>query len=445
LSSACSTAQDETNFKKYMNQDLTIKGKVGVLITALGQSEQYDFAWINTYMTMIFNVAIPPILKPFILRNSGTVLRDPDNLEAAKEFKPKTLIDCHGKTKNSNGVPYANLEVDWVDPRKEGDAGHFFLDEENDYIDMIEKIGIKMLVADYNKLPNKTIPYRRQHQAIFKDVKALLSKEYPDMPVEIAWAMYPKTVNKAIDKLLTEKVETIVVVDSFPTYSNLEEFNSLFPEIEHHVASRAKVIFAPFAGASPSLRKAYVLMAQDEFAALPKEDKKLLLLVRHGIPVFEGEPYPKLGKVYYHNLKKDIEVALAGSNTEVLLADIDFAGEEYDEDDKKLAGSEAIEQAQGKGYKHIVILLAEFLTENTDSVFCAREEVLEPLHFEYKGQVPYNDYTMRYRTVLKKNETTYTIAGTPVDPKYRVHVSQAFHDAITTVLDGKKWPNLLID
>ena len=85
--SGCTAKQDETNFKKYMNQDTEVKGKVGVLISALGQPEEYDFEFFNNYLQLIFNNAFPPILKFIILRDRGTVLRDPENLWAEEEFK----------------------------------------------------------------------------------------------------------------------------------------------------------------------------------------------------------------------------------------------------------------------------------------------------------------------------------------------------------------------
>jgi protoheme ferro-lyase len=441
---ACSNKLDDANLNKYMNQDLAVKGKVGVLITALGQPDQYDFTFYNNYLKLIFNTAFPPILKFIILRDSGTVLRDPDNMQAAKEFKPKTLMDCFGNTKNKKGVPYAQLEVEYVEPRSEGKDGHFLLDEENGYIDIIEKSAIKMIVLRYAKLPGKTIPYRQQHQALFSEVKALLSAEYPEVPVKTAWAMYPETFTKALDELIAQKVETIVVTDLFPTYSNLEEFNALFVEIDHHVAGRVKVIYTPFVGAYPSFRNAFVQMAVDEIATLPKEDKKLVVLNRHGMPDLSGEPYYALAKVYYDNLKKETEAAVAGTNTDVIIANTEFAGEEDDEENKKVSTAETVEMSLKKGYKQVVFVLVDFVSENTDTVFCAREEGLEPLHFEYKGIAPYNDFTQPFRSVHKKDDTTFIMAGAPVGSKYAPLVSQGIYDAIATVLKGKKWPDLLI-
>ena len=258
LYTACSVRQDNTNFEKYLKQDTTIKGKAGVLITALGQPEDYDFTFFNNYLNLIFNSSFPPILKFIVMRDKGTVLRDPDNLFAEEEFKPKTLLDCFGSTKNAEGVPYADLKVEWVKPRKKGDGGYFLWDKKNGYIDIAEKSAIKIVSSYYARMPGKKIPYIQQHQAIFKDVTSLISEQFPGTPVRTAWTMYPETIKKAIDELIQEKVETIVVCDLFPVYSNLEEFNSLFVEIDHLVAGRAKVVFAPSVGAFSSFRKAYV-------------------------------------------------------------------------------------------------------------------------------------------------------------------------------------------
>ena len=85
--------------------------------------------------------------------------------------------------------------------------------------------------------------------------------------------MYPETIEHAVDELIHEKAETIVVCDFFHVYSSLEEFNSLFEEVKDAVAERAKVIFTPFAGAYPSYRKAYVTMAEDDILPFPKEKR----------------------------------------------------------------------------------------------------------------------------------------------------------------------------
>jgi len=194
LFNACSAKQDETNFKKYMNQDTEVKGKVGVLMSALGQPEEYDFEFFNNYLQLIFNNAFPPILKFIILRDSGTVLRDPDNLWAEEEFKPKTLIDCFGKNANSAGTTYTDLEYSWVKSRGEGKPGHFVLKEKNGYVDAIEKTGIKMIASYYARLPENKISYRYQHEPLFRDIKALIEKDAPGTPVETSWVMYPESI-----------------------------------------------------------------------------------------------------------------------------------------------------------------------------------------------------------------------------------------------------------
>ncbi len=101
-------------------------------------------------------------------------------------------------------------------------------------------------------------------------------------------AMYPETMEQAVDELIHDKVETIVVCDFFHVYSSLEEFNALFEEIKDIVAERAKVIFTPYPAAYPSYRQALVEMARDEVLPLPKDDRKLVVLTRHGFPDIPG-------------------------------------------------------------------------------------------------------------------------------------------------------------
>jgi len=43
ISAAFSRKQDDMNYRRYLHQDKSVQGKAGVLLTALGQPEHYDF------------------------------------------------------------------------------------------------------------------------------------------------------------------------------------------------------------------------------------------------------------------------------------------------------------------------------------------------------------------------------------------------------------------
>ncbi len=60
------------------------------------------------------------------------------------------------------------------------------------------------------------ISYRQQHESLFSDIKALIEKDAPGTPVETSWVMYPESIETAIENLIEQKVETIVVCDLFP-------------------------------------------------------------------------------------------------------------------------------------------------------------------------------------------------------------------------------------
>lgn len=446
ISSSLSTKQDDMNYRKYLHHDKTVSGKAGVLLTAIGQPEYYDFDFFDRYMTQIFNAAFPLALKPIIMADKGTVLLDPDNLKASEEFKPQRLIDCFGKENNEEGEPYIDLEVEWVEPREEDSPGHFLWKEhKNGYIDIVEKVAIKICSSYYGNMPGNKIPFMHQHKAIFKDFENLLAEHFPGVPMRWGLGMYPETIEEAVDELIHDKVDTIVVLDFFHVYSSLEEFNSLFEEIKDAVAERSKVVFTPFPGAYASYRKAYVAMAEDEILPLPKGDKKLLILTRHGFPEISGEPYPELARVYYWNMKDEIENAIAGTNTLVILADTDFAGEDMDPEKKRLATFEALEMGLEDQYDHIIFILVDFMSENTDSIFAHPTESLEPLHFQYDGEVPYYDFDKPFRLELKSGKTRVVSAGCPVGDRYRPHISKGIFEAVATALRGEPWPELILE
>lgn len=450
ISAAFSNKQDDTGYRRYLLQMLDkkgVEGKPGVLLTALGQPEEYDFKFFDRYLQQIFNAAFPPALKPLILGDKGVVLMDPDNMNASGEFAPKKLIDCFGHEANAEGEPYVELKYDWVPPREKGSPGHFIWEEhKNGYIDLVEKVSLKILVTYYGIMPEKKIPYMQQHKAIFADFEKMLKDEFPGVPMRWGLAMYPETIEAAVNELIEkEKVKTIVVVDFFHVYSSLEEFNGLFPEIKDAVAERAKIIYAPFPGAYESYRRAYVAMAQDEMARLPKNSRKLIVLTRHGFPDLAGDPYPVLAKVFYVNLKKEIEAAVEGANAHVVYADTDFAGEKDDKNKNKLASFEALEMGLEDKYDDIVFILVDFLSENTDTLFAMRLETFEKLHFKHGSQVPYPDFSQPYRTELQSGKTKIKVAGTPVGDRYRPHIARGIFDAAATVLRGKEWPLLLLE
>lgn len=441
---SCSNKQDDQQYRRYLHQDTAIEGKAGVLLTALGQPEEYDFAFFDRYLMQIFNAAFPPVLKPLIMNDKGTVLMDPEHLEASERFAPSQLMDCFGHTGNEEGVPYSNLEVEWIPPREEGSPGHFLLEDKNGFIDIVEKVSIKIAASYYGRMPGKKVPFVQQHRALFDDVNALLVRHFPGVPMRWAWSMYPETIEEAVNELIGEKVNTIVLLDCFHVYSALEEFNSLFKEVRDAVAERAKLVFTPFPGAYASYRRAYVRMAEDEILPLPAKEKKLLVLTRHGFPEIPGDPFPLLGRVFYLNLKKEIEQALDGTNTVVVYADTDFAGEDQDPKEQKLASFEALEMGLKENYDHIIFILVDFMAENTDSIFAMRLETFEHLHFTYEEQVPYADFSQPFRSELYEGKTRIVVAGTPAG-KYRPDIARGIFDAIATVLREEKWPQLILE
>ena len=98
----------------------------------------------------------------------------------------------------------------------------------------------------------------------------------------------------------------------------------------------------------------------------------------------------------------------------VIFADTDFAGEDMDPKEEKLASFEALEMGLEEEYDHIIFFLVDFMAENTDSIFAMRMETFEHLHFHYEGKVPYPDFSKPFRTELKQGKSRIVVAGTPV-------------------------------
>jgi protoheme ferro-lyase len=441
--SACGIdANESESFQAYIHQDAAIEGKSGVLLTSMGVPETYEFGFFDRYLHHIFDSAFPWYAKWIIMRDAGTVLRDPDNLFASEEFSPQSLMDCYGKTSNVEGIPYTTLQVEWKPPRQEGGDGHFLLDEKNGHVDIIEKVAIKMAALDYGKMPDETMPTRAQQALLDNEVRALLALEFPDTAFETAYALYPESIESAVEKLLAAKVETIVVSDVFPVYSSLEQLDNLFVDIENIVNGRAKVVFAPSIGAYPSFRSAYTQIIIDEVAQLPGDSKNLVVLTRHGMPAMSGESYPLFAPVYSEGLTSEVLLALQGKDVTVVVADTDFATDEDDPEDLRLASAEAVSRGVNEGFDNVIFVFIDFLTENSDSIFASRYETLEHYGFAYESKVPYTDYGKRFRTETTQGNTRIIVAGTPVDEPYRKQLARGIFDSLATVLRGEIWPQL---
>ncbi|MBM4309370.1 MAG: ferrochelatase [Deltaproteobacteria bacterium] len=443
---ACSPPQDRTNYYAYLEQDTAVKGRTGVLLTALGQPEEYEFSFYNKYLNHIFEAAFPPLLKLIVMRDRGTVLLDPANPTAVEQFTPSELMDCFGSTVNEQGIPYTQLPVQWVKPRTSDSHayGHFLLKGKNGFVDIAERSSVKIAASYYGRMPGNIIPFKQQHRALFSDIESLLAEQFPGTPMKTAWSMYPDTIAQAIEELLSEKVETIVVCNLFPVYSNLEEFNSLFVEIGQMVAGRAKIVFSPFAGVYESYRAPFVAMARAEIEQLPAASKKLLVLTRHGFPEMKGEPWHDLAPVFYDNLLREVEQALSGSNTQVVIADTEFACSEHDPKNLRLSAAEALAQGLDQGSDAVVFVLVDFMSENTDTIFCAREEALETIGFTYAGTVPYSDFSVPFRTDMRYGATRIILSGAPVGDMYRPMLARGIFDALSTVLRAEAWPALTV-
>jgi hypothetical protein len=201
-------------------------------------------------------------------------------------------------------------------------------------------------------------------------------------------------------------------------------------------------VFAPSIGAYPSFRSAYTQIIIDEVAQLPGDSKNLIVLTRHGMPAMSGESYPLFAPVYSEGLTSEVLLALQGKDVTVVVADTDFATDEDDPEDLRLASAEAVSRGVNEGFDNVIFVFIDFLTENTDSIFASRYETLEHYGFAYESKVPYTDYGKRFRTETTQGNTRIIVAGTPVDEPYRKQLARGIFDSLATVLRGEIWPQL---
>ena len=228
----------------FRNQDKTPEGKIGIVFGHMGVPEDYEFDFYKIYMTHLFKSILPPIISGMVLKDTGTVLADPNNPVPEVEFKPKELMNAHGETKNKQGVPYLECEYEWVPPKegKEHDNGYFLYKGDGKFgaPNVAQKSGCKVVSWYYNSLltPNMKCSYPYQMTKVYDDVVAKLAEKYPkdQISYRLAPFVYKDKLDKAIDELIADGCKTIIYCSmSNPVYSDFEEYNSTFPHVAEYV------------------------------------------------------------------------------------------------------------------------------------------------------------------------------------------------------------------
>ena len=447
-------------YSYYKTQDATPRGRVGVLVTQLFMPEHYrpaDYYNIALKSTQY----IPWPAREFAVRDRGVVLLDPERPYEFEAFTPRRLVDLHAGERDVDGVryldKYARGEIAWVppDPRQHLDHGYFLLATRKSGLPTISaKLMTKAKVYYYDHgFVDHRLPHEAGMRAIAEASMARLQEKHGAVPWRFVTADHFGLLGEAVDSLLDEGIETLVIAPAAPIYSHHEEFNGSF---RHAIADvraweakhgrKVHVILAPQLGDFAVLREAYLAMLRDRLDTLPPGDAtdvKVVVSV-HGMPwdFVPLEAWLELAPPYRDAMLKDVEAVLARydfGRTEVVLSQDHFADPVNNPQGRYLSTNKAFWDGIRARYDYVVNLPIEFFAENTDTLFSHAMFNFEGFPgFDRYERIDHPDWTVPYTREFVVEGTRVIYNGLPVG-RYNAPIVEAHFQAMDSVL-GRRDP-----
>jgi len=430
----------------YRNQDMTVRGRPGIILADLGMPESFDPVFYTSFMDHVFAYSLPGFIQPVVLTDRGLALIDPGNPLAREPFTPTRLVDMNGSSTNREGRPYVECNVKWRPPgmkRNPSDHGYFLYtgDGRGGAPEICQKTAAKVVGWYYGHLiPEKRVPWEAQCRKVYEETEALLKAKYPDAVIRHARYIYPRSLQEAVNHLLEQGCRTIIYhCYCNPVYSDFEDYSLALPMIHRFVNGRVNVICAEQPGNQPEMLKAYTGLAGDVIAEISSNASLLLILSRHGHP-FRRETVDLRGPEYRVPLEREMRRMLEGrpGRHEVVWSDDEFADEYWDPGRKKFSTFMAYRKAIDERFDWAVEVPVDFIAENTDLMFLHAIKKFKAFK-EYNPfePVPYPDWEKPLRRVFREGKTTGIYTGCPVG-KYSTHISRAAYLSVDGVLNNKR-------
>lgn len=425
----------------FRNQPATATGKTGVLIGEMGLPEVYEADFYSYFMEHVFKYILPPFLTRMILADKGIGLIDPDNPLAREEFIPKQLIDSNGSSTNKTGIPYTECRVKWVKPNKKNpwDHGYFLYtgDGPNDYPDVCDKIGAKIVGWYYGKLiPEKRVSWREQLRLVYEEAAKHLEEEFPGTEFRNVYYMKPSTIRSAVEELIAAGCKTIIYQGiNCPLYSDFEDYGYVLPMLHELAANRCTIIMADQLGNQSAYREAYLHILQDQLKNIPQDKKILVILSRHGHP-FKKETQDIRAHFYRQPLEQSVRTIMENWQGEwdLIWSFDEYADPFWDKKHSKTETHHAYRKAIDEGFDIALELPTEFPAENTDlMIFHAMKKFNAFPCYDRNAPIPYPDWEKPLVRTFTEGKTTGIYAGCPVGP-YRKYVVKAVIDSITEIM-----------
>lgn len=425
----------------FRNQDLQVAGKPGIILADLGMPEEYDAGFYLDFMEHVFKYSIPAPIRKLILKDRGIALIDPDNPLAREPFKPANLVDMHGSFTNRAGMPYIQCHVKWKPAgirKNPHDHGYFLYtgDGKGGAPEICQKSAAKIAGWYFGRLiTGGKVPWTYQCRQLYDEASRLIKAQLPDAEIVHARYVSPPSLLTAVEGLLDAGCRTIIFHSYCnPVYSDFEEYAYAMPAVSRYVNGRAKLIFADQTGNQPALRKAYTEMLRDQLSHIPREERVMVILSRHGHP-FRKETQDRRAPLYRVPLEQEMREVIAAWGGQATLgwSDDEYADRYWDPKGRKTSTYSAYRFAIENKFRYAIEIPVEFVAENTDlMIFHAIKKYVAFSSYQINDPVDYPDWEKPLTRYFRDGETTGIYSGCPVGP-YRKFVAEAVSSSVLSL------------
>jgi hypothetical protein len=363
-------------------------------------------------------------------------LIDPTRPDSLQPFAPTVLVDAQGRDRDADGVAwvekYRRGEVEWVgpSPNTEGDIGTFlYTGRKAGAPSAAERAKLKARYLYYARLPDGYLPLRDQTLAMVDAAMAQLRGAHELAGTALFDAFHPDEARTALDALLEQRLDTLVVASTLPFHSGFEEYRGAWAQIREQVDAWSRrtgrpaprILFAPQVGDTEAFARLWAQVIERTVPAPPASDARAtVILSLHGLPgrLARRDPWTANSARAVERLKPSLGQAMRArgwSNVTLVSAQEAFADGVEDPDDDRLSTREAFEAAAARGDALAVAVPVEFLAENTDTLFLHSLLMFEglPGYARFQGPPSGTDWSVPYVRRFRLGATDILFTGTP--------------------------------
>ncbi len=416
--------------------DAVAEGRTGVLVVALLQPSTFETGFTENFIRKLFEVAVPWPVNRLAARDQGVALIDPTRPDATSPFAPQQLMAFDGRTTDWDGVPFVEKHrrgmVQWVPPSATvaGDIGTFLYRGRNGgAASPAQRAMLKARALYYARLPGGYLP-QRDHTLLMVEAAASVLRRHPSVvSTGVYDAFAPLVAERALEALLNEGLDTLVIASALPIHSAFEEYRSAWPQVKRQVdrwAARTgrpapRLLFAPQMADLPAYADFWAAhLARVAPAPSSPDAAATLIITLHGLPVVQRrrDPWVANSDRAVDVLRRPLEAAMRAKgwrNLRTVVAQEAFADAAEDPRDRLVSVRETFAAAARHGDALALAVPVEFLAENTDTLFLHSLLMFEGLegYRRFEGPPADIDWNLPFVRRFRLAGTEVMFTGTP--------------------------------